>query len=351
MALSSSQRRSRKQSPDEGPRSAQPRLLRKAGTQVRLSASLTAARGCTVAVCDLGTFSGLILVARRSGSRLTALLEERHTVDLLSDSRMARRLGREALDRAARVLSRFEEAVRHFNATRSAVVCTSAVREATNREQFADSLRRMTKHPLRVLSARHEATLSAAGAVTGLRSPTRPTVIVDIGGGSTEVSIRNGTRSRLWLVGWGAARATEAWKWASTRPLKQRVEFYTQEASRIMDDLPAKWGASARVVGVGGTIVTLAAIHAGLSEFDAKRLHGLTLTTAWICDLSERLAAMNRRTIAGLVPFDRDRARVLTAGTFLWAGVLNRLGANRVVVSVRGLRWGIAACLAEQGRI
>jgi exopolyphosphatase/guanosine-5'-triphosphate,3'-diphosphate pyrophosphatase len=344
VALLSIQQRSRNQSPDKGPRSAQPRLLREAGSLVHPS-------GCTVAVCDLGTFSGLILVVRRSGSRLTALLEERYTVDLLSDSRKVRRLGRAAFDRAARVLSRFEEAAGQFDVTQSAIVCTSAIREATNRAQFAGSLRRVTTHPVRVLSAQQEATLSAAGAVAGLRLSPRPKVVVDIGGGSTEVSIQNGTQSRFWLAGWGAASATEAWKRASARPLRQRVEFYTQEADRIMHDLSAKGGASARVVGVGGTIVTLAAIHAGLSQFDAKRLHGLTLKTAWICALSERLAAMNQRSIAGLVPFDTDRARVLTAGTFLWAGVLNRLGANRVVVSVRGLRWGVAARLAEQGRI
>jgi exopolyphosphatase/guanosine-5'-triphosphate,3'-diphosphate pyrophosphatase len=100
------------------------------------------------------------------------------------------------------------------------------------------------------------------------------------------------------------------------------------------------------MIGVGGSLVTLAAIHLGLSEFDPKRVHGHVLRRKWLAETADRLAQMSQNEIAALIPFDSRRARVLTAGTFLWSAVLDRYDADRVTVSVRGLRWGVAARLA-----
>ena len=305
----------------------------------------------TVAVCDLGTYSGLILIARRSGRRWTSLLEERQTVDLLADSRRGRRLDRRASKRAARLLDRFEDTTRQFGDIKAAVVCTSAVRESVNRERFVASLQERTDYPVRVLSARKEAILSASGALIGLRPSMRRTTVVDIGGGSTEIVFLNGLRNRFWLTPWGAAKVTAAWKRSRAQSPDQWVESGARRTARILQYLRAPSGRPWRVVGVGGTIVTLAAIHAGLSEFDPRCLHGLSLRTNWILRVAERLARMNKKEITRLIPFDPDRARVLAAGTILWSGVLKSLAVDQVVVSVRGLRWGVAARLAGGQRI
>jgi len=260
-------------------------------------------------------------------------------------------LHRRAFERSARLLDRFQTVAEQFGVIKAAVVCTSAVREAVNRKSFVDSLREAANYPVRVLSARQEATLSALGALIGLRPSERSTAVVDIGGGSTEVISQDRGLTRFWLAPWGAARATEAWKRISAQPPDQRVKSLTQAAAIILRDIPTPDCQSYRVVGVGGTIVTLAMIHAGLSEFDPHRLHGTSLPTSWVVGTAKRLAGMNAEGIVRLIPFDPDRARVLAAGTILWAGVLNRLAADRVVVSVRGLRWGVAVRLAEGHRI
>jgi exopolyphosphatase/guanosine-5'-triphosphate,3'-diphosphate pyrophosphatase len=305
----------------------------------------------TVAVCDLGTYSGLILIARRSGRRWSVLVEERHTLDLLSGSGWDRLLHHRAFERAATLLERFEAVAGQFGEIKGAIVCTSAVRQAVNRERFLVSLRKVTRFPIRTLSARQEASLSALGALIGLRLSQRPTAVVDIGGGSTEVVFLNAGRHRFWLTDWGAARATGDWQRISPVPPDQRAKSFGQKAAIIMQDLPVRDHPFSRVIGVGGTIVTLAALCTGLAEFDPRSLHGMTLERRWIEHMGKQLATMNQRAIARLIPFDPGRARVLTAGTFLWAGVLNRLGADRVTVSVRGLRWGVAARLVEGRRV
>jgi exopolyphosphatase / guanosine-5'-triphosphate,3'-diphosphate pyrophosphatase len=315
---------------------------------VTRSQAKTAAHGTgegTVCVCDLGTYSGLILIARRSGTRWSVLLEERHTIDLLSDT-PDRRLRRRAFERAAILLRRFDEIVAGYPDGRAMVVCTAAVRQAPNREALVNGLRRMIRCPIRVLSARQEAGFSAAGALIGLRPARRPTIVIDVGGGSTEVVFGRGARQRVWLKDWGAARATKHWKMLGKQPPSQRVETLTRMTSEIMGDIPVPH-LPHRLVGVGGTIVTLAAIHAGLRKFDASRLHGMSLSTDWIARAGNRFARLDQAQIARLIPFDPERARVLAAGTILWTGVLNCLGADRIIVSTRGLRWGIASRLAE----
>lgn len=299
----------------------------------------------TVCVCDLGTYSGLILIARRSGTRWSVLLEERHTIDLLSDT-PDRRLRRRALERAVSLLRRFDEIVAGYPDGGAMVVCTAAVRQAPNREAFVNGLRRTSRCPIRVLSARQEAGFSATGALIGLRPSRRLAVVIDIGGGSTEVVFGDGERQRVWLKDWGAARATKHWKMLGKQPPSQRAKTLTRMTSEIMGDIPVPH-LPHRVVGVGGTIVTLAAIHASLRKFDARRLHGMGLTTDWITRAGRRFARLDQSQIARLIPFDPDRARVLAAGTILWTGVLNCLGVDRIIVSTRGLRWGIASRLAE----
>lgn len=304
-----------------------------------------------IAVCDLGTFTGLVLLAEASESRLTPLIEERHTIDMLSGSGRKSRLGRNALRRALTVIRRFQCLADDQSVRKGAVVCTSAVREAPNGREFAELLKRETAYPVRVLSAQQEARLSALGATTGMRPSQRPTVVIDIGGGSTEVVFCGSGRTRFRLMPCGAARATAAWDRLISSSSKSRAEVYAKCSQAVFGDLPNVGATPPRVVGVGGTIVTLAAIHSRLKTFDAGLLHGAVLTRKWITTAANRLVDLDQRAIVRLIPFDPDRAHVLAAGTFLWAGVLNRMHADRVIVSVRGLRWGVAARLAHRGRI
>ena len=298
-----------------------------------------------VAVCDLGTFSALFLIAEVRRGRLEPLLEERYTLDLAYSPAGDHRILAGAVDRALGTVKQFNRYADCYACERAAVVCTAAIRHASNRRRIVERLRRATAHPVVVLSPRQEGMLTAAGATHGLRASDRFTLVVDVGGGSTEIICPK--TGEIWLIPCGAAWAAGQWRRGRPRFSEHRADYYRRRASESVFAVDIGWLAEVpRVIGVGGTITTLAAINAGLREFDPARLHSSTLARAWIARTANQLAQMDQRALAGLIPFDRDRARVLTAGTFLWEAVLNRVHAARVTVSVRGLRWGVAQALA-----
>ena len=306
----------------------------------------------TVGVCDLGTFSGLILIASIRNDRWTVIVEEQHTIDLLRGNERRADLKRDAIDRARATLERFQQLGLEHRCDRTGVVCTAAMRDAPNRDAVVAELRKVVTAPIVVLSPRREAILTTAGAQIGLRSSKRPPVFIDIGGGSTEIMRAGQTDWSFRGFNLGAARATQQWVAKLPGRKQKRAAFYWErvdEALTCLDKVPS--ARSARIIGIGGTIVTLAAIKRKIDEFDPGQLHGNSLARAWIEEQAEEFAGMSQRAIAQLIPFDPKRSRVLAAGTFLWAGVLNRVDAKSVTVSVRGLRWGAAAALATGQRL
>lgn len=292
-----------------------------------------------VAVCDLGTFSGLILIAEKSRSKTIAVCEESHTVDLVCEGLPGGRIGNRGLQRAARVLRRFERLVQQYSCTSAIVVCTEALRRAPNRASAVAFLQKATRCPVRVVTQGREAALSAEGARSGLSGSSIIGAVIDIGGGSTEI-VTPGKRGWVYRgVAWGAAKATAHW----VQHRRSNPWTFRESACCALADLRVPAARSGgRIVGVGGTIVTLASIDLGLREFVPHRIHGHRMTTRRFDELADTLWGLRPGQIAQLIPFARERARVLTAGTFLWAGVLNRIGARQVTVSVRGLRWGMA---------
>lgn len=296
-----------------------------------------------VAAIDLGTFSALLLVAEMRRGRLSAICEERRTVDLTCDHNG--RLSAAAVHRATRVLSQFEALARRHDATVGLVAATAAVRTAVNRAAVVKRLRQATSFPVQVLSARREAALSARGALLGIRGATAQRLVIDLGGGSTEiVDPASGVFRGLKI---GAARATDQWIAQAPRNPATRDLYYLGCAERALLTLnPEVFRGASVIVGVGGTLTALAALAAGLRRFDPDAVHGRVLTADWIGATAAAVARLPMARIRELLPFDPSRARVIVAGTYLWAAVLNRLNARRVTVSARGLRWGMAAQLA-----
>ena len=296
-----------------------------------------------VAAIDLGTFSAILLVAEVKRGRLTTLLEERRTVDLEYGASNALTLP--AIRRAADALRRFNRKVKEFEVDRGMIVATAAIRHARNRSQAVEKLKGESSLPFKILSAKREAEYSAKGALIGLPRAAPITLIVDIGGGSSEfIKMPIGTFCGLPI---GAAWATKAWSPGAPRGRARRDLHYLTSSEQSVLALDTKrFGDIATVVGLGGTIATLAAIRHRMRSFDIDTVHGTSLSRAWIECLAAEMSAMPKQLIRELVPFDTSRARVLLAGTYLWSAVLNRLNVDRVMVSARGLRWGVAAHLA-----
>ncbi len=300
-----------------------------------------------VAVIDLGTFSAILLIAESKHGRIRPLHEERHTVDL--EYGVGRSIASRGIQRAVRVLRRFNRKLDQFQIDGGLIVATAAIRHARNRLSVVKQLRAECQLPLQILSAKREAGFSAAGALIGLPHVGRSSLIIDIGGGSSEfINLQTGLFRGLPI---GAAWATKAWSREAPRERAHRDLHYLAASEHAVHRLDStSLGKFSTVVGIGGTITTLAAVKHRMQRFDVGKVHGTTLSRAWIDRFASELAGMSQKAIGSLVPFDPTRARVLLAGTYLWSGVLNRLNADRVTVSARGLRWGVAAHLTGMPR-
>lgn len=296
-----------------------------------------------VAVVDLGTFSAILLVAESSRGRLTALHEERATVNLAYSTGTT--LPETGILRAIRILRQFERRMRKYQIDHAMVVATAAIRHADNRSAIVEKIRASCELPFKVVSARREAEYSAKGALIGLPRIASSAIIIDIGGGSSElIMAKTGVFQGLPI---GAAWATRAWGPSAPRSGAQRDLYYLARAEEAVFKIkPQTFSGMSGVVGIGGTITTLAAIKHRMRAFDVDTVHGTALSRDWIESLAAEMSVMTQAALRKMVPFDPARARVLLAGTYLWSGVLNRLNADRVTVSARGLRWGVAAHLA-----
>lgn len=296
-----------------------------------------------VSVIDLGTFSAILLIAEVRHGHLIPICEERQTIDLAYDR--GRAISLKAIARAVKIVRRFDRMVRESNSEKGLMVATAALRHASNRFAVVRELRTITPLLIRVLTDRQEAQFAARGALLGLPRIPHDALVVDIGGGSSEFIQPDTNAFRGLTI--GAAWATSKWKDGCPRDRDKRDLYFLSCAEKVILDLDTRsFTNRQRVVGLGGTITTLAAIQKGMKKFDVEGVHGSTLTSDWITATAAQLSRMPDKSIRALVPFDPSSARVLTAGTYLWSRVLNRLDADRVTVSARGLRWGVAAHLA-----
>jgi exopolyphosphatase/guanosine-5'-triphosphate,3'-diphosphate pyrophosphatase len=216
-------------------------------------------------------------------------------------------------------------------------VATSAVRDAENGEAFLGEVEWSYGFTTRLVDGDAEAELTFRG-VTSDRSIDSPTLVLDIGGGSTEVVVAGpeGVSSRQSLD-IGSVRLTERFL-PSEPPSAEELEAC---AAHVREVLPERLEVE-DAIGVAGTITTLAAIELGLDAYDPDRVHGHRLALEAIRCEVDRLAAMplaDRCRVPGLHP---DRAPVIVAGGIIVRETIDRLGLEGLTVSERDLLHGIA---------
>jgi len=308
-----------------------------------------------VAAVDIGTNSVKLTVARIEPSGLNVLFDTTKTTRLGKNVDAAGRLDPDAVQRTLDALAEYARVARdQHGAVRIAAVGTSALRDAANGPEFIARAGEILNNVVEIISGDREARLihTAAARDPDLALPPRaPLVVMDIGGGSTEVVLGEGERitfrDSLQL---GAVRLTER-ALPSDPPTKNELVRATQIADDALAAVPVP-SAFATLVGSGGTIANIAALERAtpVSGDPAARaaLHGLRLSRAQIEARIAFLAALTtreRRTLPGLEP---DRADVIVAGALIQARALARLDASEVVVSLRGLRYGLLYELAEE---
>ena len=301
-----------------------------------------------VAAIDIGTNTVLLLVAEKRDGKLVAV-EEHATITRLGQGvDKTRVLAPEAVERTNACLDRYAEIVTRLGVQRTDVVGTSAMRDAGGGEAVRAHVEARFGVEARTISGEEEARLTFGGALSGLSLPEGRVVVFDIGGGSTEVVDGDRTTRAITFAhsyDVGSVRLTERHV-RSDPPSDDERAAVARTAEQAFASVPPSVR-GAPVVGIAGTVTTLAAVSLGMSTYDPSRVHGHVLPLAEL----ERVVAMlarvpldERRSIAGLEP---KRADVIVAGGLIAVAFLRHVGAPSVVVSDRGVRWGLAEELAN----
>jgi exopolyphosphatase / guanosine-5'-triphosphate,3'-diphosphate pyrophosphatase len=278
-----------------------------------------------VAAVDLGTNSTRLLVADANGT-LDEVVRRLEITRLGEGVDERRRLLPVPIARVRNVLSSYRRELESLGAERTLCIATSAVRDAENGEAFLGEIEWSYGFTTRLLSGEEEAAMTLRGI--GAVAP--GTLVVDIGGGSTEVQIV-GTNVRESLDV-GCVRLTERYG-EDVAAIREHVRGLLPEAR------------ADRAVGVAGTVTTIAALDLGLAEYDPVRIHGHTISRAAVAEQTTRLASMSVEERAQIV--EPGRAPVIVAGAAILSEALDFYGLDAIQASERDILHGAALAAAE----
>jgi exopolyphosphatase/guanosine-5'-triphosphate,3'-diphosphate pyrophosphatase len=297
--------------------------------------------GARWATIDVGTNTVLLLVAERRGAVLAPVLERAEITRLGRGVDASGRLEPAAIRETVAVLADYARAARALGATVVACVATSAARDAANGAEFFLAAREAAGLVPEVIAGDEEARLVFTSAWRDFGRAGRPLAVLDVGGGSTELSLGEGAapRARASLQV-GAVRLTERHVRGDPPSAGEiaRVREAAREAVRPFAAMALPGG---QLVGVAGTVTTLAAVVQALPTYDAERVHGSALSLAEVEALAARLAPMPIRERAALPGMEPKRADVIVAGALVVAEAMRAAGFDRLTVSDRGVRWGL----------
>jgi exopolyphosphatase/guanosine-5'-triphosphate,3'-diphosphate pyrophosphatase len=296
-----------------------------------------------VAAIDCGTNTLLLLIADFEDGRVTAVEDRAEIVRLGERLDATGELQPEAIARALAVLDTYVERIRACECAHVIAVGTEAIRRAKNSQVFvniAAAKLGAVGGRFQVIDGEREARLSWRAVRASFPSLTGPRTVLDIGGGSTELMTGEREIERVVSLPIGSVRLTERLLHHDPPTNEERAAL----AVAVDEALGSYFGGappSGTIVGIAGTVTTLAAMALGLSVYDGDRVHGSTLDARALAQtvrlLGETPVADRKRT-PGLDP---KRADVIYAGAVILERVLARAGAGGCLVSDRGIRWGL----------
>jgi exopolyphosphatase/guanosine-5'-triphosphate,3'-diphosphate pyrophosphatase len=296
-----------------------------------------------VAAIDCGTNSTRLLVADASGRELIRLMR---ITRLGQGVDRENTLAPEAIARTVAVLHEFRRVMDDHGVDRVRMVATSAVRDAANGTDFTVAARAAVGTVPEVLTGLEEGKLAYRGASADLAPFEGDTLVVDIGGGSTEITLgRAGSVSSVSLQ-LGCVRLTERFLNADP-PTSEQVA-----ATRIAIADALTWGEQQmpellsldtrrRLVGLAGTVSTLASLQLQIAEYDVERLHHATLSLTDVIGLCAKLASLSAAEKSGLVGMVPGRADVILGGALVLEVVASRYQCPEVIVSEKDILDGI----------
>ncbi|WP_055599387.1 Ppx/GppA phosphatase family protein [Streptomyces aureus] len=256
------------------------------------------------------------------------------------------RLAPEALERTFAACRAYAEVIKGLGAEKLRFVATSASRDAENRADFVNGVVEILGVEPEVITGDQEAAFSFTGATGELHGDDRR-LVVDIGGGSTEFVVGNRHVEAARSVDIGCVRLTE-------RHVRHDPPT-AEEADAIRADVRAALDLAAEtvpidsaetLVGLAGSVTTVAAIALGLPEYDSEKIHHARISAAQVTEVTDRLLASTHAERAAIPVIHPGRVDVIIAGAIVLREIVERVGAHEVVVSEHDILDGIALSVA-----
>lgn len=322
----------------------------------------------TAAAIDCGTNSIRLLIAEADPAtgRLTDLTRRMEIVRLGQGVDRTGRLAPEALERTFAACRDYAAELRTHGVPpdRLRFVATSATRDAANREEFLRGVRAILKVTPEVVTGDEEAALSFTGATAELGSGDAaaappPHLVVDIGGGSTEFVLGDGTVTAARSVDIGCVRLTERHLLGpdgrvADPPSDAQVAAMTADIAAALDQAAERvpLTRARTLVGLAGSVTTVAGIALGLPAYDSAAIHHCRVPLAEVRRITRRLLAATHDERAAIPVMHPGRVDVIGAGALVLLTVMERIGAREVVVSehdiLDGILWDVVRRAAER---
>ena len=302
-----------------------------------------------VAAIDCGTNSTRLLVVDGDGRPLERLMR----ITRLGQGVDAdRRLQPEAVARVVAVLAEFREVLDRHGVERLRVAATSAARDAANRDELFDAAEAVLGIRPELLDGMEEARLSFAGATAGLPPGGAPLLVADIGGGSTElvVGVPGEEPAGAVSLDIGCVRVTERWIEHDPAQPEELANALGEVRDQLEDadrQVPALAEAG-RLVGLAGTVSTVAALDLGLATYDRDKVQHHVLSRLVVEDWFRTMAMGDRDDRLGNPGLEEGRADVIVGGLCVLVSILRHRGFGSCLVSESDILDGL--CLAPAGR-
>ena len=298
------------------------------------------------AAVDIGSNSTNLLIVDQSGQTLERIVR---STRLGANIATTGALSAESMQRTLECLSEYESLIKQHKVSRRRTVATAACRVANNTSQFFAEVKKISGAEPELISGEIEGALSFVGATSSLDEK-MATLVIDIGGASTELMVGTETLDFAVSLPFGAVNLTEA-ELHRDPPRPEELTNAISLVSDAIDDVAHNYpliGQIDRVVGVAGTIVTVAAVEVGQKTFDPSALHKLKLSREAVEDVFRTLATerLSDRVFNPGLP--RDRADIIVGGCCVLVAVMRRLQISEIVVSQYNLLDGLISELRKK---
>ena len=294
-----------------------------------------------VGVIDIGSNTTNLLIVGADGTDIARVIT---TTRLGRDVFSTKMLHEDAINATITVVTDYVERCRTHNVEDIRIVGTAACRIAKNIDQLREKIHSLTHCELRVLSGEEEARLSFEGALIGLPPHDGLSVVIDVGGGSTEFTVGVNEPDQVASINHGAVVITQRDFTSDPPPpeeLTNAIGAVADDVEELTRSMPALLG-SPRFIGTAGTFVTIGAVELGLIDFDDSALHGMVLTREAAEDVFRTLATETLDERIHNPGLPRDRADIIVAGCCIVVAIMRRLYLSEIVISTRGLIDGVA---------